>query len=57
MVPRFRLPLLTNETFHQNETTPSKKAHTFIDFSNDKLYPDKIKLFFYFKSLFKQGST
>jgi hypothetical protein len=46
MVPRFRLPLLINETFHQNETTPPKKACAFIDFFNDKPYPDKIKLFF-----------
>jgi len=57
MVPSFRLPPLTNETFHQNETTLPKKARTFIDLSNDKTVLEQNQVIFCCKSLFEQGSV
>jgi len=55
MVPSFRLPLLTNGTFHQNETTPPKKRMLLLIYPMINPYPDKIKLFFVVSRFLSRG--
>jgi len=57
MVPGLRLPLLTNGTFHQNETTPPKKRVFLLIYPMINPYPDKIKLFFVVIRFLSSGVT